>query len=190
MDRDNSKPSIVLHYHNGLKELVAREPIGDERRLTADELLQRTVDTFCVALNDVCKNPRRLIYAMTSRVFTPKAVRPLGGRSPEYLEYDGDTPEDLLEFILAKAIEPPRNGRGRKKVEAGECLQFVVREMNDVIKLHLRECKDELDNLLLSGMTKTGHIELGNRIIIPEDLRHGSLGIFHLFIVPVRSAER
>ncbi|KAJ3118293.1 hypothetical protein HDU96_002731 [Phlyctochytrium bullatum] len=154
-----------------LAELVAREPDGDKTGLNANQLLQRTVDVFYVALNAVCNNPCRLIYALGSRVFTTKAVRPLGGRNPEFLEYDGETPEDFLEFILAKAIEPPMNGRGRKKVDPGECLQFVMLEMNDVIKLHRNGCKDEIDNMLLTGMTKAGHIQLGNKIVIPADFR-------------------
>ncbi|KAJ3118311.1 hypothetical protein HDU96_002468 [Phlyctochytrium bullatum] len=178
METDNSQPSIVLYYDSGFAELVARDPIGDETKLTSEQLLQQTMDVFYAALNDVCNNPCRLIYSLASRVFTTKAVRPLGGRSPEFLEYDGDTPEDLLEFILAKAIEPPTNGRGRKKVEAGECLEFVVQEMNDIIRIHRNDGKDEIDNMLLSGMTKAGHItiKLGNRIVIPEELRHGSKG--------------
>ncbi|KAJ3100395.1 hypothetical protein HDU96_010356 [Phlyctochytrium bullatum] len=174
METDNSRPSIVLFYDSGLAELVARNPIGDETTLTANEFLQQTMDMFYVALNDVSNNPCRLIYALASRVFTTKAIRPLGGRNPEFLEYDGDTPEDLLEFILSKAIEPPTNGRGRKKVEPGDCLSYVVKEMNDVIKLQRNGCKDEIDNMLLAGMTRTGHIQLENRIVIPEDLRHGS----------------
>ncbi|KAI8851128.1 hypothetical protein BC829DRAFT_127057 [Chytridium lagenaria] len=128
-------------------------------------------------LQIICTNPHRLIYALASRVFTIKSVRPLGGRTPEYRLYDGTTPDDLLEFIISKCVEPPLNGRGRKRVLPGDCLRSVIDELNEMIRLHRGGYKDEMDNLVLSGMSKAGHFENQAKLVIPEHLRHGATAL-------------
>ncbi|KAJ3205762.1 hypothetical protein HDU67_008665 [Dinochytrium kinnereticum] len=177
MDSEGQRPSVVLRFDEKAVRMLVDFPKSEELAWGKEELEYCTMETVHIALKAACTNPHRLIYALASRVFTVKAVRPLGGRTPEFRLYDGHTADDLLEFIISKSVESPLNGRGRKRVLPGDCLRFVVDELNEVLRLQQSDSKDEVDNLVLSGMSKAGHIESQTRLVIPEDLRHGAKGI-------------
>ncbi|KAJ3118860.1 hypothetical protein HDU96_007602 [Phlyctochytrium bullatum] len=178
MDDNSSRPRpavLLRHASTPHPHLLVTPPAtSTEHAFTSADLRRHTLDTLAAFLNTVCPNPARLVYALASRAFTSRAVRPLGGRQPEYIEYAGSTPEDLLEFVVEKAVAPPTNGRGRKRVEPGECLAFVAEQLNEVVRKHREGYKDEVDNEMLLGMEKAGHIRGGARIVIPEDLRDGA----------------
>ncbi|KAJ3108373.1 hypothetical protein HDU97_001498 [Phlyctochytrium planicorne] len=177
MDAECLRPSVVLSADDAGRSFVVRTPQKQQLAWSKDELHNETMQTIQNLLNSVCRNPHRLLYAWTSRIFTMKAVRPLGGRTPEYRMYEGEAPDDLLDFIVGKSVEAPVNGRGRKRVLPGECLKYVIEELNEVLRMHHQNRKDELDNLVLSGITKAGHFENQSKLVIPPDLREGATGI-------------
>ncbi|KAI8851219.1 hypothetical protein BC829DRAFT_129082 [Chytridium lagenaria] len=126
-----------------------------------------------MALTESGAVPERLIYAFASKVFCTTIPRPIGGkRAPGFLSFAGASAEELLIWIIEKAItSPTRRGRG-KPLDPGDLLTMVVGFFNEVLTLHRSGSKDDLDNAVLRGMRRAGHlVNTGSRTILPPHLR-------------------
>ncbi|KAJ3250275.1 hypothetical protein HDU77_006805 [Chytriomyces hyalinus] len=113
-------------------------------------------------------SPSRLIYITAGLAFDPASPKPFGGPKthPGYVEYDGTTVASLLEYLVESSFKRYWACRGR------EALDFVAGCVNRARKLHYAGNADILNELMLKGMKKSGHIPWNALVTIPETLRH------------------
>ncbi|TPX47203.1 hypothetical protein CcCBS67573_g10271 [Chytriomyces confervae] len=113
-------------------------------------------------------SPSRLIYITAGLAFDPASPKPFGGPKthPGYVEYDGTTVASLLEYLVESSFKRYWACRGR------EALDFVTGCVNRARKLHYAGNADILNELMLKGMKKSGHIAWNKSATIPEALRH------------------
>ncbi|KAI8830670.1 hypothetical protein BJ741DRAFT_353594 [Chytriomyces cf. hyalinus JEL632] len=114
-------------------------------------------------------NPDRLIYSLAGKMFYPWSPVPFGGTrtNPGFARYEGRTPAALLKFIVSESLEV------YQKYEYREALQFLISAANQVLALQESGAKDEMDELMLKGMKKSGSIEWFGAAVIPRALREG-----------------
>ncbi|KAJ3224633.1 hypothetical protein HDU78_010866, partial [Chytriomyces hyalinus] len=116
-----------------------------------------------------CKvSENRLIYITAGLMFTPAAPTPFGGSKtrPGYTEYIGTTVASLLLYLVESSFKRYWTCRGR------EALDFLVCCANKARKLHFVGDADGLNELMLKGIKKAGHIAWNKPVRIPEALRH------------------
>ncbi|KAI8607078.1 hypothetical protein BC830DRAFT_1159569 [Chytriomyces sp. MP71] len=111
-------------------------------------------------------NPHRYIYALAGLLFTPKSPPPFGGprTTPGYVAFRGPNCAALLHYIVTGAYA--RGGGGDTRV-----LSCICRCVNRVVSTHERGCKDLLDECVLQGMRKAGHLPWIGAALVPELLR-------------------
>ncbi|KAJ3199357.1 hypothetical protein HDU82_000476 [Entophlyctis luteolus] len=113
-------------------------------------------------------HPDRLIYSVAGIVFDYSSPRPFGGprRSPGYLNFAGNTPGELLTYIIREAFAAYWSLHGES------ALNFVVGSVNKVLQWHMESKKSQMDEVMLRGMKRAGHsVESSGLTIVPEDLR-------------------
>ncbi|KAJ3215476.1 hypothetical protein HDU81_001395, partial [Chytriomyces hyalinus] len=110
----------------------------------------------------------RLIYITAGLMFDPASPRPFGGPKlqPGYVDYLGRTVASLLEYLVESSFKWYWGCRGK------QALDFLASSVNKALQLHLDSNADFLNELMLKGMKKAGHIEWSGRVRIPEVLRH------------------
>ncbi|KAJ3253684.1 hypothetical protein HDU77_004440, partial [Chytriomyces hyalinus] len=116
-----------------------------------------------------CKvSENRLIYITAGLMFTPAAPTPFGGSKtrPGYTEYIGTTVASLLLYLVESSFKRYWTCRGR------EALDFLVCCANKARQLHFAGDADVLNELMLKGIKKAGHIAWNKPVKIPEALRH------------------
>ncbi|KAI8829581.1 hypothetical protein BJ741DRAFT_581947 [Chytriomyces cf. hyalinus JEL632] len=110
----------------------------------------------------------RLIYITAGLMFDPASPRPFGGPKiqPGYVDYVGTTVPSLLQYLVESSFRWYWGCRGR------DALDFLTRSVNKARQLHFAGNADFLNELMLKGMKKAGHIEWSGVLRIPESLRH------------------
>ncbi|KAJ3117879.1 hypothetical protein HDU96_005012 [Phlyctochytrium bullatum] len=174
---DGNGPAVIPIYVASDGQVVLRLPEGEETKWDLKTLKRQCRTVFIEAgeANDI--QPHRLIYAMAGRIFIVQAPKPIGGKpSPGFKKFDGETPDDVLSWILDKAVEPPLSGRGRKKVPPATILRFVVEHLNLVLEMKRNGEKDAMDDTVLKGMFRSGHLaDNAGKIVLPAYLRDRSV---------------
>ncbi|KAJ3113216.1 hypothetical protein HDU96_003650 [Phlyctochytrium bullatum] len=171
----NAGPSLIIRYMPQDRKVVCCQPTGNQVMWRFERMRDECVEAFNAAIRATHAVPDRLIYAFASRVFVVEMPRPIGGkRKAGFLSFEGETPQDVLVWIVEKAIAAPmRRGRG-KILNPGDLLQRVVREFNEVLQMHYAHQKDDLDNMVLKGMRRARHlVDTGARTVLPAHLREG-----------------
>ncbi|KAI9346184.1 hypothetical protein BDR26DRAFT_855991, partial [Obelidium mucronatum] len=135
---------------------------------TGRQIVQESVNLLRSILGSTKVHPDRLTYALAGFIFHCKSPKPFGGpkMSPGFLQYNGTTAADTLEFIVTTAYGATWNTNNPK------ALKFLVKSFNRMMEMHFRGMKDEVDELMLKGMKKAGHIEWFKSSLIPLHLRH------------------
>ncbi|KAJ3231304.1 hypothetical protein HDU81_003867, partial [Chytriomyces hyalinus] len=112
-------------------------------------------------------SPHRLVYISAGSMFQPQSPLPYGGSKtkPGYIEYTGNDVDSLLWFMVSSAFKWYWGCRGRTGID------FLTHSVNHTVALHDKGDKDFLDELLLKGMKKAGHIEWSKAAVILENLR-------------------
>ncbi|KAJ3230691.1 hypothetical protein HDU78_008182 [Chytriomyces hyalinus] len=113
-------------------------------------------------------SPNRLIYVTAGLAFDAASPKPFGGPKthPGYAEFEGTTVASLLHYLVEASFKRYWTYRGR------EALDFVVRCVNQARELQYAGNADILNELMLKGMKKAGHIPWNALVTIPEALRH------------------
>ncbi|KAI9327370.1 hypothetical protein BDR26DRAFT_1012733 [Obelidium mucronatum] len=130
------------------------------------EIIQDTLASIYTLFQSSTAHPERLLYAAVGLIFVPTAPPPHGGPrlKPGYTNYCGQTPKDLLEYIVTGSYEMYCKDR--------KVLDFVATCINKVMALQYRGMKDAMDERLLQGLRKAGHIEWHGAAVIPEYMAH------------------
>ncbi|KAJ3058633.1 hypothetical protein HDU98_005271, partial [Podochytrium sp. JEL0797] len=113
-------------------------------------------------------HPDRLIYALAGILFRPESNFPFGGSKtqPGYAKFNGRNAEQLLDFIVTSAY------KGFWMMKQEKILVSVVASVNRVLELHFSGEKDMVDELMMRGVKKAGHIDWFGAAFIPEHLKH------------------
>ncbi|KAJ3188531.1 hypothetical protein HK101_009093 [Irineochytrium annulatum] len=175
-----------------LPVIVLDTPTNDQMGWSKAQLVARTRDVIEEAIRVGCPDVsrERIIYAVAGLcmcgAFTPLTKPVLsddddddaGGKTnPGFRDFIGSTAADLLDWLLDRAVSAPLGGRGRKKLDAGLALRFLVACVNRVIELESlpdNGGKDDVDESLLRGLDWTGQVVRG-KIVIPRHLRSKDL---------------
>ncbi|KAI8608637.1 hypothetical protein BC830DRAFT_1154457 [Chytriomyces sp. MP71] len=130
--------------------------------------VQYSISTIMSILANTQAHPDRLIYALAGTVFKPESPIPFGGPrlSPGYAQFKGESCQSLLHFIVAGAYDCYHRYRDRKVMD------LVCISIGRVLAMHYQGMKDALDERVLKGMKKSGHIEWFGAANIPDDLQH------------------
>ncbi|KAI8847751.1 hypothetical protein BC829DRAFT_418085 [Chytridium lagenaria] len=168
----NAGPAIILHYNTIQETITIHSPSSTQSRWSKRELCDHCKQTLYTAFKDLPTHPDRFIYALAGKLFHHDAPLPFGGkRNPGFFQYAGENSEDLLHWIIEKATDPPGTGRGKKRAAPGEALRAVVQYVNDAMAMYRRKSKDEMDEAVLRGMSRAGHLENKGKITLPKYLR-------------------
>ncbi|KAJ3098574.1 hypothetical protein HDU97_003919 [Phlyctochytrium planicorne] len=174
---DGEGPAMVPAYSVEQGIIVLNTPAHDQLQWTKRRLRKECWSVIVQAGEHVDIQEDRMIYALAGKVFILSAPKPLGGKpSPGFKKFRGETAAELMTWMLDHAVEPPLSGRGRKKIAPGTILKFIIDQANEVFQLKRSQEKDLLDDIVLRGMCRSGHLpDTGGRIIIPRYLRDRSL---------------
>ncbi|KAJ3026459.1 UNVERIFIED_CONTAM: hypothetical protein HDU68_005634 [Siphonaria sp. JEL0065] len=85
---------------------------------------------------------------------------------PGFLNYTGATTTDLFEYIISETYKSYWENMNVKGIK------FLTTSVNRIMDLHLSGMKDEVDELLLKGQKKAGHVEWLGRKSVPLQLQH------------------
>ncbi|KAI8846767.1 hypothetical protein BC829DRAFT_418905 [Chytridium lagenaria] len=117
------------------------------------------------------------MYALAGKVFSITSPPPFSGskRHPGYLDFNGPSASDIIKWIVEKIFDRLEQGsinsserKSKRTKKEVDVLEFVVKSFNEVVK---ETGKDWMDDLVLRGLTRTGHYLVQGRAIIPKYLR-------------------
>ncbi|KAJ3143920.1 hypothetical protein HK101_002947 [Irineochytrium annulatum] len=154
------------------------------------DVVNRALSHLLATYNNPCKRDR-LAYALAGQVFKLKAPHPFGGQKKDagFLHFDGHNVDDVLSFIVSGMFATsPAKARKKKKPSAKPkpsaaggidadatplppSFAFVIACLNDVIDIFLSDEKDEMDQLVVRGMVRAGHLSEEGRIWLPRNVR-------------------
>ncbi|KAJ3203979.1 hypothetical protein HDU67_009845 [Dinochytrium kinnereticum] len=182
----SQSPAFVLHFDPGTLTMSAIAPSEVQVSYTELQLRKDTQRVILNAFQHLCKmdtidmvpsqkiHRDRFIYALAGKVFTINAPHPIGGkRRPGFFAFKGQNPIEAVEWIVEQAVLLPVRGRGRRRaIPPGGVLKYVAEAVTRIGVCHRDGIKDELDDAVLKGMTRTQHFDPENgRAVIPEHLR-------------------
>ncbi|KAJ3012119.1 UNVERIFIED_CONTAM: hypothetical protein HDU68_001362, partial [Siphonaria sp. JEL0065] len=148
-------------------------PTLDSQQITLQEAIQKSCDNIHSLFASTKVNPDRLTYALAGTLFYPWSPKPFGGKKrmkPGFISYQGETAQSLLFYIVSQLLSSTHK---RKDLDS---ILFVVRAINELLELQELGQKDELDERLLKGMKKSGHIQWFGAACIPVYLQHRDEG--------------
>ncbi|KAI8851931.1 hypothetical protein BC829DRAFT_415060 [Chytridium lagenaria] len=155
----NQGPALVLHFDEAANTVRTQDPKDNQMTWTKEQLKQHCQNTILKVFNYLSSTsnyPERFIYALAGLMFRQTSPYPIGGKkAPGFRNFCGKTANDLLEWIATQIIIPPIMGRGHRLVEPGTCLRFCASKINEVIRWEIDRRKDDLDNAVLHGLSKT-----------------------------------
>ncbi|KAJ3089999.1 hypothetical protein HDU96_003570, partial [Phlyctochytrium bullatum] len=82
-----------------------------------------------------------------------------------------DTAEEALDWAVGKALLSPEEQAQRRRPAPGSVLEYLVACANEALRLQERGTKDEMDDAVLRGMRRCGHLAVEGRIVLPPHLR-------------------
>ncbi|KAJ3072047.1 hypothetical protein HDU99_002284, partial [Rhizoclosmatium hyalinum] len=159
------KTKLLIARHSSEPRLLLT---ACPNKLAPAEIVSETIASIYYLFNQAQCHNERLIYALCGHVFSPSAPPPHGGPrlKPGYINYGGQTPKDLLEYMVASSYEMYWYCKDKK------VLEFIVISVNKVLAMQFRGQKDVIDERLLQGLKRAGHIDWHGAAIIPEYLSH------------------
>ncbi|KAI8830663.1 hypothetical protein BJ741DRAFT_619511 [Chytriomyces cf. hyalinus JEL632] len=159
-------PVAVINFSEETKLLsLSTRPAGS---LSDQETRNLCISAVRTSFShSTCINPDRLVYSLAGKMFYPWSPLPFGGTrtSPGFVRYQGTTAASLLEFIVAEALEVYH------KYVYRDALDFLTASANEVLALQEAGAKDEVDELVLKGMKKSGRIDWFRAAVVPRSLR-------------------
>ncbi|KAJ3401667.1 hypothetical protein CcCBS67573_g00936 [Chytriomyces confervae] len=111
----------------------------------------------------------RLAYATAGVLFRASSPFPFGGSrtKPGFVQFEGRDAQAVLRFIVRQSLETAWRYKGNGAVDS------VAGAANCVVALQAsgRDGKDKLDDLVMKGLQKCGHIAWRGEWVIPPELR-------------------
>ncbi|KAI8847752.1 hypothetical protein BC829DRAFT_395465 [Chytridium lagenaria] len=120
-----------------------------------------------IRTRDQSSYPTTIPLKRSSRFTIPHQVK-LGEEIRDTLIH-GNKCLDLFDWIIEKATDPPGG--------SGTSLKVVIEYLNDRWALYRRNLKDELDEVVLKGMSRAGHLSHESKTKLPAYLRESGYGL-------------
>ncbi|KAJ3214813.1 hypothetical protein HDU81_001564, partial [Chytriomyces hyalinus] len=150
--------------------VVSATPFQEQpqQHTSASHILADSSSAVRSFFNTAHVSPNRLIYITAGLIFKPSSPLPFGGHKsrPGYLDYNGTTVESLLAYILSGCFKRYWSYRGREAVD------FVTENLNKAMTLHFEQDRDFLNELMLVGIKRVGHVLGTKGFLIPAGLEH------------------
>ncbi|KAJ3063305.1 hypothetical protein HDU98_000872 [Podochytrium sp. JEL0797] len=127
--------------------------------------IQESHSAVLILFNSTRVHPYRLVYALAGRLFDAQSPTPFGGPSkatPGYAKFNGTNAQDLLKYIISETINT-----GNKSM-----VEYVAKAVNSLLDAHFSGDKERVDEQMLRGMKKAGHIQWHGQFVIPCQLSH------------------
>ncbi|KAJ3246056.1 hypothetical protein HDU77_009122, partial [Chytriomyces hyalinus] len=162
-------PSCLILAHNRTSRRLVVSITNDSHHLSATEIIAHSYTAVQSLFRTAKVSPDRLLYIAVDLIFKHTSPPPFGGRSKSragYFAYNGTTVQSLLEYILSASLKLYWSCRGRDAVD------FVVESLNEALTLHLVQDRDFLNESMLRGMKRAGHIHGSRSTMIPSGLEH------------------
>ncbi|KAI9328366.1 hypothetical protein BDR26DRAFT_874157 [Obelidium mucronatum] len=157
--------------------------IGDSS-WTAEQFIASSQRAMYSCFQCTRVHPDRILYISTGLLFTAESPLPFGGPKtcPGYTQYTGSTTDHLFNYIVSSAYKSYWGYRGRTTLEFA-------------LDLHHIGDKEKLDELLLKGMKRCGHVDWNKGIVIPERLMHvpeasNSFAVSQVLFTPTQLATK
>ncbi|KAJ3235679.1 hypothetical protein HDU81_000240 [Chytriomyces hyalinus] len=160
-------PSALRLSHDALSGSLTVSICESEK--TRASIINKSTSAIRTFFSISKVSPSRLIYITAGLAFDAASPKPFGGPKthPGYADFEGATVNSLLHYLVEASFKRYWTYRGR------EALDFVVRCVNQARELHYAGNADVLNELMLKGMKKAGHIPWNTTsVTIPEALRH------------------
>ncbi|KAI8622088.1 hypothetical protein BC830DRAFT_871588 [Chytriomyces sp. MP71] len=161
----NRPPPVVFALASDSRRLIVT---GVPYPFSPMDILNYSHGAIMNAFANTKVHCERLIYCLAGTIFYPWSPLPFGGpkTAPGYASFSGVNAMDVLHYILTESFFVHWHFKGRG------CLDFVAASINEVLALQYRGNKDELDERMLKGMKKAGHIRWQGQNVIPAYLSH------------------
>ncbi|KAJ3069102.1 hypothetical protein HDU98_007830 [Podochytrium sp. JEL0797] len=169
MNHSDALRPLALTYDTRSQRVVISE-CG--HGLNAATILSRSHCSIMAALrrSPAAVHAHRLVYAVCGLLFFDGAPAPFGNTSasaPGFGVFCGKDADQLLAFVVSSAYKQYWAHGATNTLEA------VAAAANNVL-LCARK-KDLVDEMLLQGMRKAGHIDWERAALVPPALRHVGL---------------
>ncbi|KAJ3075727.1 hypothetical protein HDU98_007119 [Podochytrium sp. JEL0797] len=131
-------------------------------------ILHTTLRAVWTLLESTKAPPDRLVYAVAGKLFCANSPLPFGGTKskPGYTHFHGATTQALVEYIVSETY------RVYFITQSSALLKFVRACVQSVVRMQRGNRKDAVDELVLRGMRRAGHVDWHGALYIPEWLRH------------------
>ncbi|KAI8609097.1 hypothetical protein BC830DRAFT_1208195 [Chytriomyces sp. MP71] len=156
------EPFYIEKHDSEHRVVVSPQPA------TVADPIADTTSTLQDIFSSLPGHPHRFAYALAGLLFAPKSPAPFGGArmTPGYVSFTGPDAAALLPYIVQRTYASYATARERR------VLDFVCRAVNRVLALHAAGLKDQLDERVMQGMRKAGHLPWTGAALMPEHLRH------------------
>ncbi|KAI8611724.1 hypothetical protein BC830DRAFT_1140060 [Chytriomyces sp. MP71] len=164
--RSGKKPLVITKHPSENRTHLA--PLSSIPAEAQSDPVQYSIATIKSIFSNTLVHPDRLIYALAGTLFKPESPFPFGGPrlSPGYTKFSGRTGQSLLHFIVAGADEC------YNKYRDPQAMELVSNSIGRLMSMHYQGMKDALDERVLKGMKKAGHIEWFGAANLPQELQH------------------
>ncbi|KAI9351475.1 hypothetical protein BDR26DRAFT_929911 [Obelidium mucronatum] len=142
------------------QELIDPKTASQDLTNMAESIILRAISTTQV-------HQDRLIYAVIGLLFIPASPKPFGGSKtkPGYRLLVGQSASDLFSQTIKVSLDRLILFKDAAAIEA------VVAATNRVLNIQESGSRDEMNELVMKGLQKSGHIEWRQVGSLPEFLR-------------------
>ncbi|TPX43371.1 hypothetical protein CcCBS67573_g10458 [Chytriomyces confervae] len=164
----SAQSSLVFAIDATSNSLVVAVFNSPSPEISRSSILHESSSAILSFFSHTKVSPNRLIYATAGIMFQPASPKPFGGSkvNPGYVSYNGTDAASLLHFAVSASFKWYWACRGR------DAIDFLASSVNKARRLHFAGNVDILNELMLKGMQKAGHIVWNKAAIIPVALRH------------------
>ncbi|KAI8611548.1 hypothetical protein BC830DRAFT_649626 [Chytriomyces sp. MP71] len=166
--RSRSPPDLSYINKHDMENRMVVVPLLTYLSPVLLDLSNHTIQALHVLFSALPGHPHRYTYALAGLLFSPKSPSPFGGprKAPGYVAFRGPDCAALLQYIIGSTYKVYRITRDAR------LLEHVCKCVNSVVALQECGCKDLLDERVLQGMRKAGHVPWLGAARIPEQLGH------------------
>ncbi|KAI8837522.1 hypothetical protein BJ741DRAFT_708080 [Chytriomyces cf. hyalinus JEL632] len=164
----NPKSTLVLTQHSPSGSLHVSVWDSVVPPITQSYIINNSSFAIMSFFSNTAVSSSRLIYITAGLMFNPASPLPFGGpkTQPGYVDYVGTTVPSLLRYLVEASFKWYWLCRGRTAID------FLTHSVNNARNLHFAGNADLLNELMLKGMKKAGHIAWTGIVTIPKELRH------------------
>ncbi|KAI8622115.1 hypothetical protein BC830DRAFT_1076690 [Chytriomyces sp. MP71] len=130
------------------------------------QIIQQSHWAIISALSQTKVNKDRLVYAVIGMLLTSQAPAPFGGMQNAFASLQFSTASEFLSEIVTRGFRHYWVRKDRKIIKC------IVSYANKALHFQAVGLKDQLDELMMKGMKRCGHLKFQGLVMIPMRLCH------------------